>query len=96
LAEFHDLTLKQYAEAIIQGLPLIVVDNTNIRVFEIAPYYRLAEAFGYDVEIFHVVADVGKCKKNNVHGVPSATIDMMANSLEAIPAWWKQRLVLNN
>lgn len=71
----------------------LIVDNTNIRVFEIAPYYRLAEAFGYQVDILWCVAPINLCVIRNIHGVPEQKIREMANSFEALPPWWKQTII---
>jgi len=95
-AEAHNWCLKEFNRLLWAGCPEIVVNNTNIRTYEIAPYYRLAEAFGYEVEIIHVLADPEVCKKRNVHGVPPETIDAMFKGLEAIPPWWKVRVVMSS
>lgn len=71
----------------------LIVDNTNIRVWEIAPYYRLAEAFGYDVEIIHVHADPVVAAKRTIHGVPPGRVLEMHRSIEPVPAWWNQRSI---
>lgn len=91
----HDACLRAFTKVMKYGATrVLVVDNTNTKVFEIAPYYRLAEAYGHDVEIIWIVAPAEVCKARNTHGVPDATIDAMVNGVEALPPWWKVRVVV--
>lgn len=73
----------------------IIVNNTNSSLWELAPYYRTAEANDARVEIIHVVCDPITSFKRNVHGVPLGTIMGMHASLltEKIPKWWKETFV---
>lgn len=89
LAINHDKTLVKYTRHIAQYRGGdIVVDNTNIKVWEIAPYYRIAEAFGLNPQITQVQANPEDCILRNTHGVPAETIYMMAKSFEPLPPWW--------
>lgn len=67
---------------------LILVDNTNLSIAEIAPYYALGEAYEYNVTILEFQGEY-----QNVHGVPSETIEHMKKIKEAndllMPSWWK-------
>jgi predicted kinase len=76
--------------------PVVVCNNTNTKGYEIAPYYRIAEAYGYDVEIIWVIRSPAACKASNEHGVPDNVIDAMISGVESLPPWWKVRLVLSN
>jgi predicted kinase len=97
LAEYHNKNLRRFIGYLDQNdYGSVVIDNTNVRLFELAPYYRIAEVFGWDVEIVWIQADIEKCVARNTHGVPEATIRTMANSFEPIPPWWKQRIVVNS
>ena len=64
------------------GVDTVVVDNTNIRYYELMNYYSLAEANKCNINIVCFVAstidDVKKCIERNVHGVPAETIFTMA------------------
>jgi predicted kinase len=54
---------------------ILVVDNTNTTEWEIAPYARLAEAYGCDVDIIAFIStDEPTCAKRNSHGVPLETV----------------------
>ncbi len=94
LAEYHNANLRQFASYIMQCRPHIVVDNTNIAAWEIAPYYRLAEAFGYDVRIIQFLAAPGWISsERNSHNVPREVLQRMAQSMEPLPPWWKVQYV---
>ena len=53
LGEAHDYCFRKFARLVyrdvasdaIPSFGTVIVDNTNIRMFEIAPYYRMAQAF---------------------------------------------------
>jgi len=99
LSEAHNQCLGDFLGFCITGMNsksphTLVVDNTNVRLFEIAPYYRIAEAFGYSVQIVWVVCDVQKAIARNVHGVPANAIETMAKSFEPIPHFWNQTIVI--
>lgn len=95
LPEAHNACLLLFLALIHNHDPNIVVDNTNVRVWELAPYYRVAETAGYNVEIVWVQCNPELCKARNVHNVPPETIDAMVKNFEAIPQHWKMRVVMN-
>lgn len=53
LSEAHSLCLYRFLNAVRSSDPtdLIIVDNTNLQVFEVAPYYAGAEALNRDAEV---------------------------------------------
>lgn len=71
----------------------VYVDNTNLSVWELAPYYRVAEAFGHEVRIMHFVCSLATAKKRNVHEVPDAVLEQMASRIEKLPPWWLETVV---
>lgn len=75
--------------------PLIVIDNTSLSVWEISPYASLAAAYGYEFEIITLTCDPETSFNRNIHGVPRATIDRMAATLEAerLLPWWKHTII---
>lgn len=87
-ATAHDMCLARFASAVAGGAASIVVDNTNVKVFEVAPYYRLAEAFGYDVQVVWIHCTPQQARRS-VHNVPDETLLAMANNFEPLPPWWK-------
>lgn len=91
LSQAHHQCFVGYLNRLLGGRDNVVVDNTNIRVFEIAPYYRLAEALGYEPTIIWVHADPSVAALRNVHGVPTVKVAEMAKSFEPLPSWWNVR-----
>jgi len=67
-----------------------VVDNTNSTTLEIAPYYQLAKAYGYNVVIVKVSCDSSKAASRNVHGVPEAGVKATASRCAnlKLPSYW--------
>ncbi len=73
----------------------IVVDNTSISAWEIAPYVLAASAYGFEHEIITVWADPVMCIKRNVHNVPAHVIMAMYQRLltETLPPFWKHTII---
>jgi hypothetical protein len=68
--------------------PLVIVDNTNTQKWEWAIYEAIAQHLGYDVEIV-VVGEARPSPetlqlyaRRNLHGVPQAAIQKMADRWE--------------
>jgi len=69
-------------------LDTIIIDNTNVRIHDIAPYIRIAQAYGYDVEVNYIDTDIEVAKSRNVHGVPDAAYDRMKKNFEFLLETW--------
>lgn len=87
LPQYHNLNLARFINALSQGLPLVIVDNTNIKKWEFVAYAQAATALGYQVK--EVVVGEIKDKslqhlyaKRNTHGVALKTISKMAYMFE--------------
>ena len=95
LGEAHNQCLKTFSARVTVRDPLIVVDNTNTTVGEIAPYAALALAFGYELEIVTVLADPCVAAERNQHGTPLTAIwaqHCRLLSRQLLP-WWPHRVV---
>jgi predicted kinase len=94
LGEAHGRCLREFVTVLLNKEPFVVVDNTNTTVSEVAPYYALAQAYGYDAVIVHIDADVGEAAARNTHGVPytgvKAQHDRIAQFSEQMPPWWQR------
>jgi len=100
LGEAHNQCLRRYASYVADpGLKaariVVVVDNTNLSVVEMAPYMALASAFGISAEIVEFVCSVDEATQRNIHNVPRDVIASMdarrASETANIPRWWKHR-----
>lgn len=94
LPQAHQACLRTFIDDL-RNQPdgLIVVDNTNTTVSEVAPYYACAEAYGWKPEIVCIhCPDVEVAIARNVHKVPAAAIRGMADRLshftDTMPPWW--------
>jgi len=76
---------------------VLVVDNTNVHAWEIAPYILAAESYGSTVEIVEIQCDPLVAASRNVHGVPEGNIlrmsEEMAKETEGLPPWWDRTVI---
>ncbi|MBD3277595.1 MAG: AAA family ATPase [Candidatus Aegiribacteria sp.] len=102
IPQAHALCLRRFVSCMeslsgnaSDGPDSIVVDNTGLRAWEIAPYYSLGEAYGHSVEIVHVECDSETALARNVHGVSRERMQEMSENLknEELPSFWKLRRV---
>ncbi len=90
----HQDCFRKFFRCIKDGLPrdTVIVDNTNTRLWECAPYVLAGEAFGHDVKLIHLMpvlhTDVLGAAARNVHGVPEDLVIAMDEEYEmALPHW---------
>jgi predicted kinase len=89
-AHAHRMCFGDFIIKVENKFPLIIVDNTNTSAIEIAPYYRFAEVFHYDVEILHVNTPFEICLARQTHGVPMTTmLHMWKNLTFPLPLHWR-------
>lgn len=93
LDEAHGFCLRKYARALALDEQRIVVDNTNLTAEEIAPYYAMARAYGYEVELVTLWVHA-KTAERNVHGVPAKSLERMVSKLQdrKLPPFWKVKI----
>jgi predicted kinase len=91
LGKAHAQCMRNFCYAVDRGVREIVVNNTNLTAIEIAPYYAVAMAYRYRVELVTIVRSAEVCAARNVHGVPLATCQRMAETLanREIPPYWE-------
>jgi predicted kinase len=86
IVKAHEWNQKRTKKALAKGLPKIVIDNTNVQLWEMRAYVEMAQEHGYDVEF--VVAktpwawNVPKLTKRNTHGVPEEIISRMKSDFQ--------------
>jgi predicted kinase len=68
-------------------VPLVVVDNTNVRLAHMAPYLNMAERYGYAVRVLIPntpwAHDPAQCHARCQHGVPLEVIKRLHAEFEA-------------
>ncbi|WP_394130050.1 ATP-binding protein [Shewanella maritima] len=87
LSEYHQLNLTGFIQAMANGEPTVICDNTNTCNWEYLAYETAAKALGYQVRV--VVIGQPKdsehqrlCAQRNKHNVPYAAIKRMGQAFE--------------
>ena len=81
----HEECKNKAAAAMLKGIDLVILDNTNTTKKELNPYIEMANKYGYTVK-YKVVGgaseeDIKKYAARNIHGVSEETIRKMAQRL---------------
>lgn len=105
LGKAHDYCLRNFIISCTLGSSLywegkdnevfdIIVDNTNTTMDEIAPYYRVAKALDYQVELVNLWVDSKLAAARNVHSVSERSIVQMQKRLSerVIPKYWELKV----
>lgn len=91
----HSKCQDKYMLALQGRMPLVVVDNTNLRPRDMEYYVVLAENMGYDIEIRTIHCDPAVAAARNIHGVPPeryvALVDRLKRPLH--PHWQEYEVV---
>lgn len=102
LPDAHAACLREFIDICQSGDArnnVVIVDNTNTTVMEVAPYVAVGQAYGHNVEIITIAADVTAAAARNIHNVPASAVQQMARRLEdsarQFPPWWKHRVIYN-
>lgn len=86
LGKAHAACRDKFVRAVAGNIPLIIVDNCNIKYSDIKPYVVEASNAGYNIRLLESNApwrdDVDECFKKNSHGVPLETISRMKESYQ--------------
>lgn len=93
IEEAHHHCFLTFLNCVKKKPELIIVDNTNMSAWEMAPYVLAGRAFGADVEIWNFYIHVEKALERNIHGVPEHTVRSMAKRMSKhdMPPFWPQR-----
>ena len=95
LNEAHTDCLKRFLRALEQGHDTVVVDNTSINPVDIAPYYAVAQVFGYAPEVITFDCPASIAGPRNLHRVPQEHVQQLEGSLKrfSLPKRWKQSVI---
>ena len=102
LAAAHNACLKKFNDSVATAPygrgtgATVIVDNTNLAAWEISPYYRLAETYGFDVRIVRIHAAIEDAFHRQSHAVPAHVMAQMNRTLltAELPPWWKEEIVM--
>ena len=99
LATCHKLNLQRTIDTMVLNWPLIIVDNTNVRLEHMKPYEDAADKYGYKViyrepdssiwqqwrkSNIHTNVAAQFFYERNVHGVPLETIKRMLDQFQDV------------
>lgn len=86
LAEAHAWNKNRAQQSMREGVSPVIIDNTNIEVWEMEPYVREGVANGYVVEIVEPntpwARKANELVRRNTHNVPIQTIRKMLDNYE--------------
>ena len=94
IGEAHKQCLRKFLSVIASDHnQLLIVDNTNTTMLEMAPYVSVAGAYDRRVKIVILSAEDGQIPmlaKRNLHGVPEKSIRRMNDNLKRFhpPPFW--------
>ena len=96
----HGKCLRKFVEHIIANFDcdredeFLVVDNTNITLAELAPYYQVAKAYGFQPEVIRIECDMEVAAARNKHGVPLEKLKEWQSKFAALPHYWCEEKVV--
>ena len=79
LPEAHKWCQSMVEELMTENVERIILSNTSTQEWEMRPYVDMAEENGYSV--FSLIVE-NRHGGNNIHGVPSESIERMKNRFE--------------
>ncbi len=90
LAAAHAACLRKAISCVHSKTPIVIIDNTNIRLAHFTEYVQLAEIAGYEVDFYEFVPPrdstlgeyVKECASRNKHGVGANACLRMASIWE--------------
>ncbi|CAH0587034.1 unnamed protein product [Chrysodeixis includens] len=84
LPEAHDWNQRRVAEATKMGVSPVIVDNTNVELWETEPYLKFGVRNGYIIEVVEPTTPWAKkiyqLAKKNTHNVPLAALKRMSEN----------------
>ena len=96
LSEAHQWNRNRTEEIMGNDVPLVIIDNTSTRLWEMKNYVELAQKYGYEVKFVQpdwhpeLYDKEGKwnfdfLKGKNIHGVPDKSLQKMIDRYEYNP-----------
>ncbi len=90
LTELHLRNQADVQQACRRGVELVVVDNTNVHRWEMAPYEDIARNYGYRVHVLTVepprrtdgTVSTGALHARQIHSVPIGAIERQLSQFE--------------
>lgn len=93
LGAAHGACQAKFKQALKDRAPLIVVDNTNTMIREMASYVKEAKYRGYRVECVRMDTPLDVAAARNAHGVPYGAVKAMFERMADVPKDWNEIVV---
>ena len=93
LIDAHGTCWDKFLEILYAGAPLIVVDNTNVMLWEAERYWEAARSRQAHCRVIRLVCNPLEAASRNVHGVPLEQIQRRASFFEAGLPEWREEIV---
>lgn len=93
----HGLCIRKFIDQVTFGDNLFgevcIVNNCNLTSEEIAPYYAIAKAYGFEVELVTLVCSAKTGAERNSHGVTFSACEKMVCTLSyrQYPSFWEMK-----
>lgn len=84
IEEAHRFCGNKFVEHVMKNVNLIIVDNTNLNIWEMHPYVWLSKLRSRRCIIIRMVCDLQKSIERNIHNVPVSTLSHMNKRMESI------------
>ncbi len=90
IGQYHEQNFERTLKAMKEATPLIIIDNTNVKLWEMKKYVEAADQNGYHVQIEEPETQWAWnhkiCSKKNSHGVPEDKIKIMIDNFQTFKA----------
>lgn len=81
LQEYHRRNRNRVRNAMKENYDIVIVDNTNVRVWEMQPYAKMASKAGYNIEMLEPQTEwrwnINECVKKCTKNIPYITLVKM-------------------
>lgn len=84
----HSMCFRRAVDLVVKEHNHIIIDNTNLRAIDIAPYHRLATAYNYWTIIRWFQTPFDVCLRHNQHGVDHTSMMKKAMNIDSLPPWY--------
>lgn len=78
----HSYSMRKFLDALNNDVDLIVVDNCNTKLYEMAPYVRAAQAFDREILVVRTECPIKEAQDRAIHCVHPGVIESRAFAME--------------
>ncbi len=98
LDEAHLACYRKFSSAVTDGKDLVIVDNTNIQLWEFSGYLQEAKANmlnGDSLNIIRCECGIIEAYDRNVHGVAYRTLGNMVRRMQNALSHWPEETIID-